>query len=64
MSLGPRPIEPVPEDTARVAKSASPRGDAYMARATSWAPSSAEPTSPHSSRPATGPWSRPGGSHS
>jgi transposase len=31
MSLHPQPIEPVPDDTARVARSAFPRGNTYVA---------------------------------
>jgi transposase len=30
MSLHPQPLEPVPEDTARVARAAFPRGNPYL----------------------------------
>ena len=46
MSLKPDPIQPVPEETARVARAAFRKGNPLSSCATSSAPSSPTPTSP------------------
>ncbi len=46
MSLKPAPIQPVPEETARVARAAFRKGNPSSGCATSSAPSSPTPTSP------------------
>ena len=61
MSLHPRPIGPVPEETARVAHAAFPGGNPYMALRDELGTIFPTTTSPPSTRAAAAPPSPPGG---
>ena len=39
MSIQPVPIDPVPDETRRVARATFPKGNPYLPCATNWAPS-------------------------